>query len=312
MAARKSILIVSAAPSNAIASIARELASRGHFTTFASATPYKYTKTFSNSAELQTLEVDTQSPTSLSLASVTVASSLGDSGFSGLDVLVNDAGVGSSLALLDVMMDETPGKYDAKVSVALSLATIFAGLLTSTKGKVVNLSSSGAFISAPCMSESIALPDDSYIDTAEDKHSHFSAERAITGISEQMRLEPSLYDVSIETIMLQCLLSAAQTSPRVLFPERSSYSSAKSAVSRWTWGSDQFSHSLEPMYSLILEDSYEYNQGWLLDVSLLPFVRLPASDCYRVTPISSGKILPPSWRRALLLVFYVSDDVYTI
>lgn len=155
MAARKSVLVVSVAPSNAIANIASELASRGHFTIFASVNPSKHFKDSSYSGNLQNIEIDPQSPASIFRASIAVASTLSARGFSGLDVLINDVGVGSSLALLDVMIDESPETYNSKISDALSLATSFASLLATSRGKVVNISSSGAMISAPCMSKSL-------------------------------------------------------------------------------------------------------------------------------------------------------------
>lgn len=154
MTARKSILVVSSAPGATIMNVAQELASRGHFTIFACKSVRRNFKEPSSPISIQTVELDLQSRASLSLASTNITSILNQNGFYGLDVLVNDIGVGSSLALLDVMMDESPDQYEEKVADSLSLASAFADLLSSTSGKIVNMSSSGAMISALCMSRS--------------------------------------------------------------------------------------------------------------------------------------------------------------
>ena len=157
MAAPRSVLIVSAAPGNTIVNIAREIANRRHFTIFACANPAKYVKPSPELTWLQIVEIDPGSPASLSRSMDEVSSIIQNNGFDGLDVLVNDVGVGSPLALLDVMMDEPSESYERKVSDALSLAGSCATLLHRDSGKIVNVSSAGAMVSAPCMSEFLML-----------------------------------------------------------------------------------------------------------------------------------------------------------
>lgn len=153
MAAPRSVLIVSAAPGNTIVNIAREIANRRHFTIFACTNPARFVKPSPESTWLRIVDINPGSPASLSRSIDEVSSIIRSNGFDSLDVLVNDVGVGSPLALLDVMMDEASESYERKVSDALSLAGSCATLLHRDSGKIVNMSSAGAMVSAPCMSE---------------------------------------------------------------------------------------------------------------------------------------------------------------
>lgn len=123
-----------------------------------------------------------------------------------------------------------------------------------------------------------------------------------------MRLEDSLRDVEIETVMLETVPSATQAIPRVILPERSSYSSAKKAVSRWTWGRCQPSPSLEPLYSLVSEPNSQHKPGWLWEVSReLSFLFFSSpSDRLRSVSKLIGKIMRRDWRRVWQLRRYGS------
>lgn len=157
MAGQKSILIVSCSAHGVSALLARELAKRNHLIFVAAPDTPKISKDISDLAAVHIIELDLKSPASASKAAKTVATFTEESGIQGLDVLINDAGVGNSLALLDVMMDAARDIYNAKVSETLSMTNAFADLLAKRRGRVVNLSSSGTFITAPCMSQLAVL-----------------------------------------------------------------------------------------------------------------------------------------------------------
>lgn len=156
MYSKKSILIAGCAPRGISYTIAQDLAKRGHLVFVGFSELCTLPKDVTAIANIKTLELDTTSAASVSSAATTVAAGLSENGFSGLDVLINDTGVGGSLPLLDVIMNTAGHIYDAKLSETMSMVRAFTGLLERRQGKVINMSSSGTIVTAPCMGKSTA------------------------------------------------------------------------------------------------------------------------------------------------------------
>ena len=101
----------------------------------------------SESSKITVLSLDISSSLSVTTVARRIASSV-----SGIDILINDAGLGGSLALLDAMRSSST--YKTKIASMTDAVVVFADLLERKGGRIVCLGTSAAMISAPCMSMS--------------------------------------------------------------------------------------------------------------------------------------------------------------
>ena len=147
----KSVLIAGCSAHGISTVLAQELIKRNHFVIIAVPDTSSVSKDISALPAVQVIALDPKSPTSVSKAAEAVTSATEERGIHGLDVLINDVGVGNSVALLDIMMDSARDEYDSKVEEALGVGVAFADLLGRRGGRIVNMSSAGVFIAAPCM-----------------------------------------------------------------------------------------------------------------------------------------------------------------
>ncbi|KAL5349194.1 hypothetical protein ACLOAV_005482 [Pseudogymnoascus australis] len=101
-----------------------------------------------------------------------------------LDVLVNNAAVGTFMPLLDTPIDEAKKVYDSNVWSILSMTQAFAPMLIKSKGTVCNISSvSGELVFAW-------------------QGTYSSSKAATTRISETLRLEMAPLGVRVVTVIL--------------------------------------------------------------------------------------------------------------
>lgn len=91
-----------------------------------------------------------------------------------------------------------------------------------------------------------------------------------------MRLEASLHQLSIETVMIETVPSATKSISKVILPERFCCSPSNGATSWWGLSRGQASQPLEPLYELIMEvggrSRNRSKSNWLWEVSSLIMV----------------------------------------
>lgn len=149
MPSSKTVLITGCSSQGIGAALALGIAKRGH-TVFATArNPAKIPSELTSLSNVQVLELDVTSGASVRDAAAAVRSH----GQGRLDVLVNNAGVGYTMPLLDVDIDEAKKLYDANLWGCLRVTQAFADLLVETKGRVVMMSSIGGVSNTPWIGE---------------------------------------------------------------------------------------------------------------------------------------------------------------
>jgi NAD(P)-dependent dehydrogenase (short-subunit alcohol dehydrogenase family) len=67
----------------------------------------------------------------------------------GLDILVNNAGVGYSMPVLDLDIGRAKALYDTNVWGPVRMVQSFSEPLIAKRGRVVNISSAGAWVNTP-------------------------------------------------------------------------------------------------------------------------------------------------------------------
>lgn len=145
MPSSKTVLITGCSSKGIGAALALEIAKRGH-TVFATArNPAKIPSELTSLSNVQVLTLDVTSGTSVHEAVEAVKSH----GEGRLDVLVNNAGVGYTMPLLDVDIDEAKKLHDVNVWGCLQVTQGFADLLIESKGRVVMMSSVGGVTNTP-------------------------------------------------------------------------------------------------------------------------------------------------------------------
>ncbi|KAL6233354.1 hypothetical protein BDW75DRAFT_192137 [Aspergillus navahoensis] len=137
----------------------------------------------------------------------------------GLDVLINNAGIGYTTPLLDAQIDKAKEVYETNVWGTLRMVQGFAELLIARRGRVVNLSSSGAVVNTPWIGI------------------YSSSKSAVTQLSETLRLELSPFNVSVVCLMLGTIATSFHANePQVVLPASSRYAAIRDTISRWASG----------------------------------------------------------------------------
>lgn len=159
-------------------------------------------------------------------------------GTAGLDVLVNNAGAGLTMPLLDTDVDEAARLQDVNLWGALRTVQAFADLIIAARGKVVNVSSVGSVVNMAWNGQ----PSLSLIPSAREallltglKTGAYSASKAgLNRVSETLRLELAPFGVSVLTVMLGGVATVfiANEAPRPL-PPGSRYASIGDAILLW-------------------------------------------------------------------------------
>lgn len=112
-----------------------------------------------NNVTVLPLSLDVTSAASVAAAVAAVE----ESGAGGLDMLVNNAGAGYAMPLLDVDIAAAQELYETNLWGVLRMVQGFAGLLIARRGHVVNISSVGSLLNTPwigkCLMNSIAAQD---------------------------------------------------------------------------------------------------------------------------------------------------------
>ncbi|KAI3323717.1 NAD(P)-binding protein [Xylariaceae sp. AK1471] len=212
----KSILVTGCSVGGIGAAIAINLARHGH-TVFATArNTSKIPEELSRLPNVTVIPLDVSSTTSISKATKVV----NDSGY-GLDVLVNDAGIGYAMPILDIDVEEAQRVHNTNVWGPVRTVQAFSNLLIKSRGRVVNMSTVGAVLNMPWIS------------------AYSSSKAALTLLSETLRLELSPFGVSVVTIMGGIITSKFHdndSNSNFKAPPTSRYSSIQNVIAGWASG----------------------------------------------------------------------------
>ncbi|CAG8959750.1 hypothetical protein HYFRA_00001656 [Hymenoscyphus fraxineus] len=180
----KTVLITGCSGGGIGAGIAQELANQGHHVFATARDISKIPTELSSLSNVTTLRLDVTSQSSITEAAKIVTTVTERMGSAGLDVLVNNAGYGYSMPLLDVDIEKAKALYDTNVWGPVRMVQAFCDLLAANKGRVVMISSAGAAVNTPWIG------------------AYCSSKAALTNISETMRLELAPLGISVITAMV--------------------------------------------------------------------------------------------------------------
>ncbi|THC88371.1 hypothetical protein EYZ11_012181 [Aspergillus tanneri] len=210
----KTILITGCSAHGIGAALALVLARQGHHIFATARSTSKILESLVSLSNVHVLPLDVTDPTSIA-AAVRVVTDHGH----GLDVLVNNAGMGYTIPLLDVNLDHAKHVYEANIWGPLRLVQGFADLLVRAKGRVINISSMGAALNMPWIGI------------------YSSSKAAIVQLSETLRLELAPLGVDVVCLMVGIITTAFYTNvPEVVLPPTSRYAAIREIISNWATG----------------------------------------------------------------------------
>ncbi|KAA8641735.1 SDR family oxidoreductase [Aspergillus tanneri] len=204
----KTILITGCSAHGIGAALALVLARQGHHIFATARSTSKILESLVSLSNVHVLPLDVTDPTSIA-AAVRVVTDHGH----GLDVLVNNAGMGYTIPLLDVNLDHAKHVYEANIWGPLRLVQGFADLLVRAKGRVINISSMGAALNMPWIDARY------YLWGWGEKGIYSSSKAAIVQLSETLRLELAPLGVDV-----------------VVLPPTSRYAAIREIISNWATG----------------------------------------------------------------------------
>ncbi|KAI1308109.1 dehydrogenase with different specificitie [Xylaria venustula] len=215
----KTMLVTGCSAGGIGAAIALALSQRGHHVFATARTVHKIPSELSKLANVTLLPLDVTSSESVAEAAQTVAAS-----GRGLDVLINNAGAGYAMPVLDVNISRAQKLYDVNVWGPIRMVQAFADLLITSRGRIVNLSTVGAVLNTPWIS------------------TYASSKAALTNYSETMRLELAPFGVTVVTIMAGSIYSHFHDNDGdgdFALPPTSRYVPIEEIIAGWADGSSK-------------------------------------------------------------------------
>ncbi|RHZ58924.1 SDR family oxidoreductase [Aspergillus thermomutatus] len=235
----KTILITGCSANSIGAALALSLAKKGHHIFATARSLAKIPEPLTTLSNVTLLQLDVSSPGSVA-ESVKAVQDHGQ----GLDVLVNNAGAGYTIPLLDADLDHAKQVYETNVWGVLRMIQGFADLLIRNRGRVVNVSSVGAAVNTPWIGKGGLLMTTGV---------YSSSKSAVVQISETLRLELAPLGVSVVCLMVGTVTTSFHDNePRVVLPATSRYAAIKETISQWATGQagpkgcsvDEFANSI--------------------------------------------------------------------
>ncbi|KAI3392266.1 hypothetical protein diail_5930 [Diaporthe ilicicola] len=215
MSTSKSILVTGCSAEGIGAALALVLAQKGHHVFVTARNVDKVPVTLKDLENVTVLTLDVTDTTSITAA----ARAVKESG-RGLDVLVNNAGVGYVLPVLDVDINAAQRLFDVNLWGPLRMIQVFADLLIASRGRIVNISSSASVVNSPWVA------------------TYAASKAALNMLSETLRLEISPFGVSVVTILPGVIDSNLHIndSKRSDMPPTSRYLAIKKTIAEWACG----------------------------------------------------------------------------
>ncbi|KAH8429914.1 SDR family oxidoreductase [Aspergillus melleus] len=229
----RTILITGCSAHGIGAALALNLARQGHYIFATARSPTKVPESLTSLENVQVLPLDVRDPSTIADAVRAVI----EHG-RGLDVLVNNAGAGYTMPLLDTDMDLAMDLYEANVWGPLRLIKACGDLLIASKGRIINMSSVGAVVNTPWLGV------------------YSSSKAAITQLSETLRLELAPWGVRVVCIMAGSVTSAFHANePEVILPPTSRYAAIRQMISDRATGRDDLKRcSADEFAASIVDD----------------------------------------------------------
>lgn len=150
----KTILVTGCSAGGVGAALALALANKGHHVFATARNLGKIPTELAELPNVTTLLLDVTSTKSIIGAASAVANATEVGGCRGLDVLVNNAGLGYTIPLLDADFELAQRVYETNVWGPLRMIQSFADLLIAKKGRVVNICSISSVLHMPWMGRS--------------------------------------------------------------------------------------------------------------------------------------------------------------
>ncbi|KAI0879530.1 NAD(P)-binding protein [Hypoxylon argillaceum] len=212
----KSVLVTGCSAGGIGAALATTLANHGHFVYATARDTSKIPAGLSDLSNVIVVPLDVSSTPSVTEAAKVVS----ESGH-GLDVLVNNAGVGYAMPILDLDIDKAKTVYEANVWGPIRTVQAFSDLLIKSRGRVVNISTVGAVLNLPWIS------------------TYSASKAALTLQSEALRFELAPFGVSVLTIMSGIINTNFHNNDpgaTIQLPASSRYSSIQNIITGWANG----------------------------------------------------------------------------
>ncbi|KAJ7784296.1 hypothetical protein B0H16DRAFT_1491985 [Mycena metata] len=213
VANQKTILVTGCSAGGIGAAIAYALAKRGHSVFATARDTSKLPPELATHTNVTALQVDVTSVESVAEAAKAVTAA-----GKGLHALVNNAGVGYTMPLLDVDVDRAMNLYDTNVWGTLRTVQAFSDLLVASRGRVVNISSVGAVVNTPWIGI------------------YNSSKAAVTSLSDNLRIELAPLGVSVVTVMVGRIVTPFFAHDSFELPPTSRYMAIKDIITRWALG----------------------------------------------------------------------------
>lgn len=158
MPATKTILVTGCSAGGVGYAVALAVAKQGHYVFATARNLAKIPSELTELSTVTTLQLDVTSIESLAFAAKAVSEATEARGARGLDVLVNNAGVGLTTPLLDVDIEQAQRVYDTNVWGSLRAVQAFSDLLIERKGQLVNVCSISTVLHVPWMGKFSSSP----------------------------------------------------------------------------------------------------------------------------------------------------------
>ncbi|GLA66726.1 hypothetical protein AtubIFM54640_009310 [Aspergillus tubingensis] len=233
MPSLKTVLITGCSANGIGSALAEALANQGHHVFATARSPSKIPSSLTTLSNVIPLQLEVTSPESVAAAVQAV-----EHHGAGLDILINNAGSGYTMPLLDVDLAQAQQVYETNIWGPLRLIQAVAPLLLSRGGRVVNISSVGAVVPTPWIGI------------------YSSSKSALSNLSETLRLELAPLGVSVATLMIGTVTTPFHANePTFTLPPSSRYAAIAQIISRWASGdASPKGCSAQELADLILPD----------------------------------------------------------
>ncbi|KAI1178405.1 oxidoreductase [Nemania sp. FL0916] len=210
----KTILITGCSAGGIGSAIALALAQRGHHVIATARNTSKIPPTLSELPNVSILELDISSTASVQAAAKAVAAAQ-----RGVDVIVNNAGSGYTMPILDIDIDKAQRLYDTNVWGPVRMIQAFSKLLIAKRGRVVNMNTCAASLNTPWQG------------------GYLSSKAALKSLSDILRLELAPFGVSVVTIMAGVVSTSFHANePPFALSSTSQYTLIEQTISGWATG----------------------------------------------------------------------------
>jgi NAD(P)-dependent dehydrogenase (short-subunit alcohol dehydrogenase family) len=210
----KSVLVTGCSAGGIGAAIALLLARKGHHVFATARNTSKLPEELTALSNVTVLSLDVTSMPSVTAA----AKAVSESG-RGLDVLVNNAGLGYVTPVLDMDIERAQKLYDTNLWGSVRTIQAFKDLLIASHGRIVNIISCGAVMALPWHA------------------AYCSAKIAMANISETLRHELSPFGVSVVAVMAGTVATNFDANvTEFSLPPGSLYASIKDNIAGWVTG----------------------------------------------------------------------------